>query len=75
MQERTDKEVSELPVMVSLTFESDGRTLYGTTPECAGVVVESLGAVAVGAATDCGRILCEKKYRKIWKFQKNVLYL
>ncbi|WP_026505935.1 homocysteine S-methyltransferase family protein [Butyrivibrio sp. NC3005] len=48
------KEVSKLPVMVTLTFESDCRTLYGTTPECAAVVMESLGAVCVGANCSTG---------------------
>ena len=48
------KEVSDLPVMVTLTFEGDGKTLYGTTPECAAVVLESLGAVAVGANCSTG---------------------
>ncbi len=48
------KEVSDLPVMVTLTFEGDGKTLYGTTPECAAVVLESLGACAVGANCSTG---------------------
>ena len=48
------KEVSDLPVMVTLTFEGDGKTLYGTTPECAATVLESLGAVAVGANCSTG---------------------
>ena len=42
------KETCELPVMVTMTFESDGRTLYGTDAETAAVVLESLGAAAVG---------------------------
>lgn len=48
------KEVSDLPVMVTLTFEGDGKTLYGTTPECAATVIESLGACAVGANCSTG---------------------
>ncbi len=48
------KEVSELPVMVTLTFEPDGRTLYGTDAATAGIVCESLGAVAVGANCSTG---------------------
>ncbi|MCR5772873.1 MAG: homocysteine S-methyltransferase family protein [Butyrivibrio sp.] len=48
------KEVSDLPVMVTLTFEGDGKTLYGTTPECAATVLEALGAVAVGANCSTG---------------------
>lgn len=48
------KEVSNLPVMVTLTFEADGRTLYGTDATTAAVVLESLGACAVGANCSTG---------------------
>lgn len=45
------KEVSNLPIMVTLTFESDGRTLYGTDAKTAAIVLESLGVDAIG--TNC----------------------
>lgn len=45
------KEVCDLPVMATMTFESDGRTLYGTDAVTAAVVLESLGADALG--TNC----------------------
>ncbi len=45
------KEVCDLPVMATMTFESDGRTLYGTDAVTAAVTLESLGADAVG--TNC----------------------
>ncbi len=45
------KEVCDLPVMATMTFESDGRTLYGTDAVTAAVVLQSLGADAVG--TNC----------------------
>jgi len=48
------KEVSTLPVMVTMTFESDGRTLFGTDARTAAVVLESLGAVAIGANCSTG---------------------
>ena len=48
------KEVCDLPVMVSMTFAEDGKTLYGTTPECAMVVLESLGASVVGVNCSTG---------------------
>lgn len=48
------KEVSRLPVMVTLTFEEDGRTLYGTDAGTAAVVLESLGACAVGVNCSAG---------------------
>lgn len=48
------KEVCELPVMATLTFESDGRTLYGTDGVTAAVTLEKLGACAVGANCSTG---------------------
>lgn len=48
------KEVCELPVMVSMTFEADGRTLYGTDARTAAIVLESLGACAVGVNCSTG---------------------
>lgn len=48
------KEVCDLPVMVTLTFEADGRTLYGTDARTAGVVLESLGASAIGVNCSTG---------------------
>lgn len=48
------KEACDLPVMVTMTFEADGRTLYGTDPLTAAVVLESLGASAVGANCSTG---------------------
>ncbi len=43
-----------LPVMVTMTFENDGRSLYGTDAVTAAVVLESLGADAVGANCSTG---------------------
>ena len=48
------KEVCELPVMVTLTFNEDGRTLYGTNPETAALVMTTLGADAVGVNCSTG---------------------
>lgn len=48
------KEVCELPVMATMTFEADGRTLYGTDAKTAAVVLESLGAAAIGANCSTG---------------------
>ena len=57
----------ELPAMVTMTFEADGRALYGTDPATAMAVLQSLGADAVGAncstgpdkMADCVRAMCE----------------
>lgn len=48
------KEVCSLPVMVTMTFEADDRTLYGTDAETAAIVLESLGACAVGVNCSAG---------------------
>lgn len=48
------KEVCDLPIMASLTFREDGRTLYGTDPKTAMVVLQSLGADAVGVNCSTG---------------------
>lgn len=45
------KEVCDLAVIATLTFEADGRTLFGTDAATAAVVLESLGVAAVG--TNC----------------------
>ncbi|MDO5127974.1 MAG: homocysteine S-methyltransferase family protein [Eubacteriales bacterium] len=48
------REVCDLPVMVSLSFNEDGKTLFGSTPEAAVVVLQSLGADAVGINCSTG---------------------
>ena len=47
-------EVCSLPVMATMTFKEDGRTLYGTDAVTAAVVLESLGAAAVGVNCSAG---------------------
>lgn len=42
----------DLPVMVTMTFEKDGRSLFGTDALTAAVTLESLGADAIGV--NCG---------------------
>lgn len=48
------KETCDLPVMVTLTYQEDGRTLYGTSPETALVVLQSMGADAIGLNCSTG---------------------
>ncbi len=48
------REVCDLPVMVSMTFNEDGKTLFGATPESSVVVLQSLGADAVGINCSTG---------------------
>jgi len=46
--------VPDLPVMVTMTFEESGRTLYGTDAKTAAIVLESLGADAIGVNCSTG---------------------
>lgn len=48
------KETCDLPVMVSMTFDEKGKTLYGNTPEGCMVVLQSLGADIVGINCSTG---------------------
>ena len=48
------REVTQLPVMVTMTFEADGRTLFGTDARTAAIVLESLGADAIGVNCSTG---------------------
>ena len=48
------KEVSDLAVMATITFETDNRTLYGTDARTAAVVLDALGVCAIGANCSTG---------------------
>lgn len=48
------KEICDLPIMVTLTFNEDERTLFGTDAKTAVVVLQSLGADAVGLNCSTG---------------------
>ena len=48
------KECSELPVMVTLTFNEDGRTLFGTDPETAALVMTAMEVDAIGVNCSTG---------------------
>ena len=48
------RETCDLPVMVTMTFEADGRALYGTDVLTAAVVMESLGVDAFGINCSTG---------------------
>lgn len=51
---RAAREVCDLPIMATLTFESNGYTLYGNTPEEAARLLQEAGADAVGANCSTG---------------------
>ena len=48
------REISDLPIIASLTFQENGRTLYGTDPATAVVVLQNLGADVVGINCSTG---------------------
>ncbi len=48
------KETCDLPVMVTLTYNDDGRTLYGTPPEVAIATLQAIGADACGINCSTG---------------------
>ena len=48
------KEICDLPVIASMTFQEDGRTLYGTDPVTAVVVLQSVGADVIGVNCSTG---------------------
>lgn len=48
------KETCELPVIISLTFNENNRTLFGTDPKTAVIVLQSMGADAVGVNCSTG---------------------
>ena len=48
------RENSALPAVVTMTFQEDGRTFLGTTPEVAALTLSSLGAAAVGVNCSLG---------------------
>jgi len=48
------KEVCDLPVMATMTFEEDGRSLYGTDPVTALITLQALGVDAFGANCSTG---------------------
>jgi len=48
------KEQTDLPVIVSMTFQEDGRTLTGVTPECYVNAVEALGVDGLGVNCSLG---------------------
>lgn len=62
------KETCDLPVMVTLTFAEDMRTLYGTDPETAIIVLQNMGVDAVGVNCSTG----PEKMCQVVKIMKQV---
>jgi 5-methyltetrahydrofolate--homocysteine methyltransferase len=48
------KETCDLPIIVSLTYNPDGKTLYGTSPDTATIVLQSMGIDCIGMNCSTG---------------------
>ena len=48
------REVCDLPIMATLTFEADGRTLFGTPARNVPVILQGLGVDAIGLNCSTG---------------------
>ena len=64
------KEVCDLPVMVSMTFQEDGKTLFGSTPESCVVTLQALGADAVGINCSTGPAEMVPLVKRMIKYAK-----
>lgn len=62
------KEVSDLPIMVTLTYNEDGRTLFGTPPETAVVVLQSLGVDVIGINCSTGPMEMVEPVKKMAEY-------
>jgi 5-methyltetrahydrofolate--homocysteine methyltransferase len=57
------RSVTDLPVVASMSFEKNGRTVMGVTPEKAVVALSDAGAVVVGANCSVGPEVVEAVVR------------
>ena len=58
-------EVTDMAVMVTLTFEADGRTLYGSDAAASAITLEAMGASAIGANCSTGPDKMEEVIRNM----------
>ncbi len=64
------KESCDLPVMISLTYNEDGRTLFGSEPDTAMIVLQSMGADVVGLNCSTGPSAMLPLIEKMRKYAK-----
>ena len=64
-------EICDLPLMVSLTYQENNRTLYGTDPLTAITVLQSMGVDVVGVNCSTG----PEKMHEIIKQMREVAYV
>ena len=59
------KENCDLPIFVTMSFEEDGRTFMGTTPEIAALALSRLGASAIGINCSLGPVALVPMIKKM----------
>ena len=59
------KETCDLPVLVTMTFEANGRTLFGTDAKTAAIVLSSLGVDAIGVNCSTGPLAMAQIIREM----------
>ncbi len=64
------KENSSLPVTVTVTFDENGKTMNGSTPEAAAVALNAIGADAVGLNCSLGPDKLKNIAEKFLKYSK-----
>ena len=64
------KELCDLPILVTLTYQTDGRTLYGTSPETALIVLQAMGADAVGINCSTGPDQMQDAVRNMMEYAR-----
>ncbi len=62
------KENSDLPVMVTMSFEEDGRTFTGTDLHTMALVLEGLGVDAMGINCSLGPVQILPIIRELMKY-------
>lgn len=62
--------VCDLPVMATLTFEPNGRTLFGTDPVTALITLQNLGVAAFGINCSCGPDAMLEPIRRMRSYAK-----
>lgn len=64
------KETCDLPIMVSLTYNEDGRTLFGSRPSTTMIVLQALGVDAVGLNCSSGPDAMIEPIREMRRYAK-----
>ncbi len=64
------KENSSLPVMVTVTFDENGKTMSGSTPEAVAVALNAIGADAIGLNCSLGPDKLKNIVEKLLNYSK-----